>query len=383
MAHNAALIVVASFAALIIAYQVYGRFLARRLFRLDPDVIPPSKALEDGIDFVPTRAPILFGHHFASIAGLGPILGPAIAVFWGWVPAILWVVLGSIFIGAVHDLGALVVSARHQGRSIGDICNDLMGPRARLLALVLIFFLLALAMGIFVIVISRLFVFFTPTAILPSLGLMVVATGMGIAVYKYRAPLAITTVIGLSLFAGLILLGVEYPVASYRLFLDEQTDAALTAAWSPHTGESGETIKPALEGPCGTAAAIQYFKDQGNEQAAACVEAAGKSTVNLWVGVLLAYGFIASVLPVWLLLQPRDYINSFQLYFAIGGHVSGPDGCGVFRFSRESCRRRPLPVGRPGRGSLAAAAVYHDRLRSRERFPLAGIQRDDGQATQE
>lgn len=323
MTNNAALIALASFAALLIAYQVYGRFLARRIFRLDSAAVPPSKALEDGVDFVPTRAPILFGHHFASIAGLGPILGPAIAVFWGWVPAILWIVCGSIFIGAVHDLGSLVVSARHQGRSMGDICNDLMGPRARLLALVLIFFLLALAMGIFVIVISRLFVFFTPTAVVPSLGLMIVAMGMGIAVYNYGAPLGITTLIGLSLFAGLIVLGVEFPVASYRLCLDRETDTALTSAWSPRADGTGKPLEPALEGPCGTAAAIKYFKEQGNERAAASVEAAAKSTVNLWVGVLLAYGFVASVLPVWLLLQPRDYINSFQLYFALAAMFLG------------------------------------------------------------
>ena len=98
---------------------------------------------------MPTRVPVLFGHHFASIAGLGPILGPAIAVIWGWVPAVLWVVFGCIFIGAVHDLGALTVSLRYKGRSIGDVCQDLMGPRARLLALLIIFFLMSLAMGAF------------------------------------------------------------------------------------------------------------------------------------------------------------------------------------------------------------------------------------------
>src|SRR3989304_5962071 len=132
MTENATVITLLSFGALITAYFTYGRFLGRRIFRLERQRLTPSHAMTDGIDYVPTRVPILFGHHFASIAGLGPILGPAIAVLWGWGPALLWVVFGSIFIGAVHDLGALKLSICYQGRSIGDICKNLMGQRARL-----------------------------------------------------------------------------------------------------------------------------------------------------------------------------------------------------------------------------------------------------------
>ena len=150
MFENAAVVVIVSFAALILAYITYGRFLARRIYQLDPDRPTPSHAMEDGMDYVPTRVPVLFGHHFASIAGLGPILGPAIAVIWGWVPAVIWVVVGCIFIGAVHDLGALTVSLRFKGRSVGDVCHHLIGPRARLLALLIIFFLMSLAMGAWV-----------------------------------------------------------------------------------------------------------------------------------------------------------------------------------------------------------------------------------------
>ncbi len=204
MLDNAALITVLAFAAFGVAYVTYGRFLARRIYRLDGNRTTPSHTREDGIDFVPTRVPILFGHHFASIAGLGPILGPAIAVIWGWVPAVLWVVFGCIFIGAVHDLGALTVSLRFQGRTIGDICRDLMGPRARLLALLIIFFLMSLAMGAFVITISSLFISFNPDAIIPSVGLMVIALVFGIAVYKFRVGLALVTVIALVSFAGVI-----------------------------------------------------------------------------------------------------------------------------------------------------------------------------------
>jgi len=137
---NAAVVAIGAFATLLLAYLTYGRFLASRVFCLNPKRRTPSHTMEDGVDYVPTRVPVLLGHHFASIAGLGPILGPAIAVVWGWVPAVIWVILGSIFIGAVHDMGALATSLRFNGRSIGDICNYLMGPRARLLALFIIFF---------------------------------------------------------------------------------------------------------------------------------------------------------------------------------------------------------------------------------------------------
>ncbi len=106
MLDNAAVVAIGAFALLGVAYFTYGRFIGRRVFQLDPNRRTPAHTLEDGVDFVPTRIPVLFGHHFASIAGLGPILGPAIAVIWGWVPAVLWVVFGCIFIGAVHDLGA-------------------------------------------------------------------------------------------------------------------------------------------------------------------------------------------------------------------------------------------------------------------------------------
>jgi len=325
MLDNAAAITFAAFGLFIVAYFTYGRFLARRVFRLDADRVTPAHELKDGIDYVPTRVPVLFGHHFASIAGLGPILGPAIAVIWGWVPAVLWVVFGCIFIGAVHDLGALRVSLRYQGRSIGDVCRDLMGPRARLLALLIIFFLMSVAMGAFVDAISSLFVSFRPDAVIPSFGLMVVAMGVGIAVYKFRSPLGPTTMLGLLLFAGLIFWGVQQPIATYPWFAGAETRAALQDARAGQSTESEQKFAP----PYGSADAVDYFKAAGNtaavedlvgpdEKSGAVLEAK-----QAWIGGLLLYGFIASVLPVWLLLQPRDYINSFQLYFALATMLIG------------------------------------------------------------
>jgi len=322
MLQNAAVVAIGSFAILILAYFTYGKFLARRIYRLRPDRPTPSHTLTDGIDYVPTRVPVLFGHHFASIAGLGPILGPAVAVIWGWVPAVIWVVLGCIFIGAVHDLGALTVSLRYKGRSIGDACHHLMGPRARLLALVIIFFLMSLAMGAFVNAISALFVFFRPDAIIPSLGLMVVAATMGLAVNKFRVPLAPATIVALLLFAGLIFWGVEQPVATYEWFLDAENAATVDNARA--LAASGEADN--FPSPYGADAAKQYFASVATPAAARVIGdigGASQDAVYAWIGVLLGYAFLASVLPVWLLLQPRDYINSFQLYFALATMLVG------------------------------------------------------------
>ncbi len=321
MLDNAAFIAIGSFAVLAAAYFTYGRFIARRVYRLDADRVTPAHSMRDNIDYIPTRIPILFGHHFASIAGLGPILGPAIAVIWGWGPAVIWILVGSIFIGAVHDLGALTISLRYRGRSIGEVCHHLMGGRARILALLIIFFMMSLAMGAFCNIISNLFVNFHPDAIIPSFGLMVVAIGVGVAVYRLRFPLGLTTAVALVLFAGLIFWGVERPVCTYQWFIEPDTLAALEKAKeaAPAPGV------PAFELPYGAVAAVEYLKAVGDDAAAADVLAvapdARSGCIGIaqlsWIAVLLFYGFLASVLPVWLLLQPRDYINSFQLYFVL------------------------------------------------------------------
>ena len=291
---NAAVVAVGSFAALVLAYLVYGRFLARRIFQLDDRRPTPAHTMEDGVDYIPTKVPVLFGHHFASIAGLGPILGPAIAVIWGWVPALLWVVLGSIFIGAVHDLGALSVSLRYRGRSIGDVSRNLIGPRARLLFLLIIFFLMSLAMGAFVNAISGLFVVFRPDAIIPSVGLMLVAMAMGVAVYKYRLPLGPMTLLGLLTFGGLIVWGVEQPLPTHEWLLDGEIQSVLENARVENDAN--------FSAPYGSADAANYFRASGSESYLPQLTAAADTAKTRWIYALLAYGFIASVLPVWLLL---------------------------------------------------------------------------------
>ncbi|MCG8509559.1 MAG: hypothetical protein MI741_10065, partial [Rhodospirillales bacterium] len=162
------LIAIGAGVAFIIAYHTYGRWLGSKIFRLSANAVCPSRRLQDDKDYVPTSKSIVFGHHFTSIAGTGPIVGPAIAVMWGWVPALLWVILGSIFIGAVHDFGALVVSLRNNGQTVGDIAGRVLNKRVRLLFLFVLFMALTIVIAIFGLVIAAVFRQY-PAAIFPCL----------------------------------------------------------------------------------------------------------------------------------------------------------------------------------------------------------------------
>jgi len=172
---NSLVMALVAFILYIIAYHTYGKYLARKIFGLREDVVTPAHELEDGVDYVPTRKEIVFGHHFTSIAGLGPIVGPAIAIIWGWVPAILWVVLGSIFMGAVHDFGALVASLRNKGKSIGELTSELVNPRTRTLFFLIIFFELWIVIAIFAMIMGILFNMYpyfiqhVPSSCIPSM----------------------------------------------------------------------------------------------------------------------------------------------------------------------------------------------------------------------
>ncbi|MFP4500465.1 MAG: carbon starvation protein A [Candidatus Hydrogenedentota bacterium] len=276
------LIALVSFVAFFAAYHTYGRFVARKIFQLDPARIVPSHEVNDGIDYVPTRKSVVFGHHFTSIAGTGPIVGPALAVFWGWLPALLWVVFGCIFIGAVHDLGALVVSLRSRGMTIGDVAGRMINNRARLLFLLVLFFTLMIVIGIFGLVIALIFAQY-PESVLSVWLAMPLAVGIGLWIRRTTGSIAVPTVAALALLYGAVALGV------YVLPIDL---GALLG----------------IENLAG--ADMSYLQGLG-------------TTVVIWTVLLLVYCFVASVLPVWLLLQPRDYINSYQLFVALGLLVLG------------------------------------------------------------
>jgi len=283
------LIAILSGVGFIVAYHTYGRFLARKIFRVDPQAIVPSRELEDGIDYVPTRKEVLFGHHFTSIAGTGPIVGPAIAIFWGWLPALLWVLLGSIFIGAVHDFGALVVSLRSRGQSIGDIAGRMISPRARVLFLIVLFFVLMVVIAIFGLVIAVIFSNY-PQSVLSVWVAMPVAVGVGFWIYRRGGHLLAPSLLALVILYAAVAAGV------YLLPID---------------------LSKLLGVPLFAGSDAGFFSGLN-------------SVVVIWTALLLVYCFFASVLPVWMLLQPRDYINSHQLVVALillvlGLGVAHPD----------------------------------------------------------
>ncbi len=257
---NAALLAIFSIFCFFLSYLFYSRFLGKKIYKLDSDIITPAHEFKDGIDYVPTNKHVLFGHHFTSIAGAAPIVGPAIAVIWGWLPAILWVVIGTIFMGAVHDFGCLVISAKNKGHSIGTLTGKVIGKRAQALFLTLIFFLTWIVIAVFASIIATLFSQF-PTTVLPVNIQIIIAVTIGIIIYRTKFGILIPSIIALLVLYGFIYLGTYCPV---------------------HL--------PAFIG----------------------------GQVESWIILLFVYAFIASVLPVWLLLQPRDFINSHQLLVGLG-----------------------------------------------------------------
>lgn len=257
---NAALLAIIVLILYFLAYRYYSKFLANKIFRLSDDEVTPAHEKNDGMDFVPSNKHVLFGHHFASIAGAAPIIGPAIAVFWGWVPAIVWVVLGTIFMGAVHDFSALVISVREKGRSVGDLAGILINPRARTLFLLIVYFLIFFVIAVFAYAIASLFVAF-PESVLPVNFQIIVAVIIGFLFYKKGVPILWPSILALISLYVMIWVGTIVPIEI-----------------------------PAIMG----------------------------SQIVTWIFLLLIYSFIASVLPVWTLLQPRDYINGHQLILGLG-----------------------------------------------------------------
>jgi carbon starvation protein len=258
---SAILLAVIGLLGFLTGYQVYSRFISEKVFKLDPNFVTPAHEFEDGVDFVPTNKYVLWGHHFTSVAGAAPIVGPAIAVIWGWLPAFLWVVFGTVFFAGVHDAGALWASQRNKAKSIGALTETVVGPRARSIFMIVIFLLLLMVNAVFAVVISNLFVA-QPSSVFPSWIVMPIAATIGYLVYRRGMGLFWPTIIGVTLL--------------------------YTAMWT------GEFIPVTLP-----------------------EQVAGMSPAVVWILILFAYAAIASVLPVWLLLQPRDYINGMQLVVAL------------------------------------------------------------------
>lgn len=279
------LVALISLGVLLVAYHTYGRFLARRVFGLDPTAAVPSVALRDDRDYVPTPKEIVFGHHFASIAGTGPIVGPAIGIMWGWVPALLWVVLGAIFLGAVHDFSTLVISLRSRGQTVGDIAGRVLNPRVRVLFLLILLFSLWVVLAIFGLIIASVFRLF-PESILPVWLQIPIAVWIGLTVHRRGGRLLVPSLIALGLMYATVWLGAGCPGMEW------------TGGWL------GRGIRSLNLGMADW-------------------------PIWMWTAILLIYCYIASVLPVWVLLQPRDYINSLQLISSLGLLAAGLVAAGV------------------------------------------------------
>ncbi len=247
---SAIVLIVIAVVAFIIAYLTYGSFIIKKLGGVDPKAKTPAHTMRDDVDYVPTRGPVLMGHHFASIAGAAPIVGPIVAGVFGWIPVFLWIVLGSIFVGAVHDTAALYASIRHKAKSIAEILKENVGVSAKKLFAAFAWLTLILVLAVFSFVVAKMFESF-PSVATTSLLFIGLAILFGYTVLRRGAPLLLSSIIGVVLLALCVWLGVRFPIS-------------LELTW--------------------------------------------------WIPILLAYAFIAASLPVWIILQPRDYLNSFLLY---------------------------------------------------------------------
>lgn len=243
------------------AYFIYGKYVFKK-FKITNDNITPSHRLKDGIDYVPSKPIVVLGHHFASIAGAGPIVGPIIAITFGWIPAVIWILIGGIFFGAVHDLGSMVASLRNDGKSIGVIIQNNIGKKGKRLFILFSFSTLILIIAVFADIIAKTFVS-NPGVASASILFIGLAIAFGY-VNKYvgdkKSAFTVVSIIGVILMYYFVYLGMQAPI-----LLDYQT----------------------------------------------------------WIYVLLAYAFVASVTPVSMLLQPRDYLNSFLLYGLILAAIIG------------------------------------------------------------
>ncbi|CAA0100770.1 Peptide transporter CstA [BD1-7 clade bacterium] len=258
---SSVLIIIFGLIGMAFGWFVYSRFIATHVFKLDPEFVTPAHQFNDGADFHPTNRLVLWGHHFTSVAGAAPIVGPAIAVYWGWVPAVLWVVFGTIFFAGLHDMGALWASNRHHGKSMGALAESVIGKRTRMLFMVVVFLVLLMVNSVFGVVIANAFIT-TPEAVFPAWAAIVVALIIGQLVHRGIGKLITISCVGVVVLYISIYAGSYLPIALPANILGLPPEAS-------------------------------------------------------WILLLFAYAAVASLLPVWMLLQPRDFINGMQLFVGL------------------------------------------------------------------
>ncbi|MGD8534660.1 MAG: carbon starvation protein A [Candidatus Aminicenantes bacterium] len=248
---------------LILGYKIYGSFIEKKVVQADKSRVTPAQELRDGIDYSPAKKPLLFGHHFSSIAGAGPILGPLLGVlYFGWLGALLWVAIGSIFLGAVHDYTALMTSVQNRGTSLADVSKNTLGYRTKIIFSVFIWMALALVIAVFAVVASQTLVS-QPEIVIPTFGLIFIAMVFGWLIYRKNINIVVGTLLSLFALFFLIYIGNLLPI-----------------------------VLPA--------------------------QILGLSSQKFWFFILIIYSIFASSLPVWFLLQPRDYISTWILFLGLG-----------------------------------------------------------------
>lgn len=263
---NSLFLAVIAFIGYVIAYKTYGKFLGRKIFKLSDKGKMPANELNDGVDFVPSKKNIVFGHHFTTIAGIGPIVGPAIGIIWGWLPAFLWVFFGAIFMGGIHDFSTMVVSGRNKGRTIGDLTGDMISPGTRYVFQFIMQLLLLIVLAVFAMIVGVLFEKY-PESVIPVWIEIPIAIWLGRNVRKGKSDLVYSIIAVVLLYVFIVLSVYYFPPI---------------------------TVPPIMGSP-----------------------------VVTWAMILYVYAFFASTIPVQKLLQPRDYINSHQLIMAIALIVVG------------------------------------------------------------
>lgn len=268
---SALLLILIAIVIFLAAYLTYGKWLAKQ-WGIDPSVTTPAHEMEDGVDYCPARTPVLMGHHFSSIAGAGPINGPIQAAFFGWVPVFLWIVIGGIFFGAVQDFGSIFVSIRHKGKSLGEVIEENIGHKCKVLFTVFAWLVLLLVVAAFADIVANSFTIpeggstANGSVATASILFIPLAIAFGFFVYRKNVPMGLASIVGVILLAACVVIGLLCPVSLPK---------------------------------------------------------------NFWIGFVFIYVMIASVTPVWILLQPRDYLSSFLLYFMIIAAIVGIVGASV------------------------------------------------------
>ncbi len=254
---NALILLLVVLAWLIGGYFIYAKFLDKKLINPDDKKKTPANVIKNNIDYKPSKKFFLFGHHFASIAGAGPIIGPILAVsYFGWLFVILWIAIGSVFIGGVHDYITLMLSVRHKGQGIAKISEKRIGKKTFYIFSILLWATLMLIISVFSVSSAQSLVEI-PELVIPFFGITLTAIFLGLAVYKFNQNKIISSIIAVITVIFFIWLGIKVPISL------------------PFTQAISQTV---------------------------------------WVSVLFIYALIVSLVPVWLILQPRDYVSSISLF---------------------------------------------------------------------